>query len=80
MIKLRSAPHGRVFDPGCDGKNQARDQDLSLSLLYSFVVLAYLAQARVDSSVSRPTVPGSIKLVPPARGTCGRFSVAATMN
>ena len=79
MIKLRSTPHGRVSDPSRDGQNQARDHDLSLSLLYSFVVLAYVTEPKVDTVVSRGTVPGSFKLAL-ARGTCGRFCDATPMN
>ena len=79
MIKLRSALHGRVLDPGRDGQNQARDHDLSLSLLYSFVVLAYVTEPRLDTVVSRWTVPGSFKLAP-AHSTCGRFCIAAPVG
>ena len=79
MIKLRVATDGHVLDPGRDSQNQAHNLDLSLSLLYSFVVLAYLAQPRVDTEVSQWTVPGSFILAP-AHGTCGRFCVAAPIN
>ena len=65
--------------PAVTARTKALDRDLSLSRLYSFVVLAYVAQARVNTEVSHRTVPVYFKLVP-ARGTCGQFCVAAPMN